>query len=214
MTADQDLQQNSEISPRGWQTEEWKPTFGISVVWNILGLALVVVGFIGFGIIGVLIAGDVAIEVGLGSFPILGAMLIGTLVIHELVHGAAMMLFGARPQFGVAMVQRIMPVAYCTSPGFWFTRWQFLVVSLAPVVVMSVVGIALMPLGNLAAWLVVPLAINLGGGIGDLWFAGMLLRRPRDTMIEDLRDGLRFHVPEASEGIGSQESLPRRESQG
>ena len=184
------------ISPPGWTTDEWKPTVGISVAWNILGLMLVVAGFIGFGILAVVLSGETTLEMGLGSFPILGLMLIATLVLHELVHGAALLLFGAKPQFGFALIQRILPVAYCTSPGYWFTRGQFFVVALAPVVGMSIVGVVLMPIGDLAAWMVIPLAINLGGGIGDLWMAGMLLRRPADVMIEDLRDGLRFHEPE------------------
>lgn len=191
-------------SPPGWTTEEWKPTFGMSIVWNLLGLLLVVVGFVLFGTIAVILSGETTLEIGMWSFPILGLMLIATLVIHELVHGAAMLMFGAKPQFGVAMIQRVLPVAYCTSPGHWFTRGQFMVVSLAPVVGMSIVGIALMPIGNLAALMVVPLAINLGGGIGDLWFAGMLLRRPKDIMIEDLRDGLRFHEPISAGADGPQ----------
>jgi hypothetical protein len=201
-------------SPAGWTTEEWKPTLGISIVWNLLGLLLVIVGFVGFGILAVVLSGETTLEVGFGSFPILGLMLVAVLVIHELVHGAAMLMFGARPQFGVALIQRILPVAYCTSPGHWFTRGQFMVVSLSPVVGMSAVGVALMPIGDLAALMVIPLAINLGGGIGDLWFAGMLLRKPGNVMIEDLRDGLRFHEPHEA-GTGElDESLPAPDRQG
>jgi hypothetical protein len=39
------------------------------------------------------------------------------------------------------------------------------------------------------------LAITLGGAVGDIWFVGLILRREPGTMIEDLKDGLRFHRP-------------------
>ena len=180
--------------------EEWKPSLRLSIVWNILGLALVVVGFFLFGVTAAgLSGGSVRIE-GLDSLLIIIAILVGTLVVHEALHGLAMLLFGARPTFGVALVQKVMPVAYCTAHGHLFTRGQFIVVSLAPVVVMTVVGVSLMPFGNLAGWLIVPLAINLGGAIGDLWFFGMIVRKSPGVMIEDLRDGLRFHEPRSPAG--------------
>jgi hypothetical protein len=52
-----------------------------------------------------------------------------------------------------------------------------------------------MPFVDDAILLVLPLAINLGGAIGDLWMAGMLLRSESGTMIEDHKDGLRFYPP-------------------
>ena len=41
--------------------------------------------------------------------------------------------------------------------------------------------------------LVVPLAIHLGGCVGDEFAVLRTLREPSTTMCEDLRDGIRFH---------------------
>ena len=174
-------------------SEEWKPSMRLSVLWNLLGLMLAVIGFVVFGVIAAFAAGG-SVELA-GLDPIWGIVLVlaGVIVTHELIHGAAMLMFGARPTFGAALVQKVMPVVYCTSPGHLFTRGQFMVVALAPAVVLSVVGVALMPFGNLASWLMIPLALNLGGAIGDFWMTGMLLRREPDVLVEDLHEGLRFH---------------------
>jgi hypothetical protein len=178
-----------------WRSEEWKPSLRLSLVWTLLGLLVVAVGIAVFGLATIVLAGGVSRLAGLDSLWGILLILTATLVLHELMHAAAMMAFGARPRFGVALVQRVMPVVYCTAPGFWFTRNQFLVVSAAPIAVLSIAGLLLMPIGDLADWLVVPLALNLGGAIGDIWFIGLLLSKSGRTMVEDLQDGLRFHYP-------------------
>ena len=50
-----------------------------------------------------------------------------TIVLHEWVHGASMRRFGARPHYGVALVRRILPVAYATAPGHRFTLRQMMI---------------------------------------------------------------------------------------
>jgi hypothetical protein len=47
--------------------------------------------------------------------------------------------------------------------------------------------------GPWAAYLIVPLAIHLGGCVGDGFAILRALREPSTTTCEDLRDGIRFH---------------------
>jgi hypothetical protein len=58
-------------------------------------------------------------------------------ILHELAHGIAMRLFGAQPQYSIFWKGLMF---YATSPGYAFPRNQYLVVSLAPLVSLSIVA--------------------------------------------------------------------------
>ena len=80
---------------------------------------------------------------------------------------------------------------YATAPGHRFSRRQYLLVCLAPLAILS-------PLGILACWLpfggyfVLQFAIQLAGCIGDATIAWHVLRASADAECEDMRDGTRF----------------------
>lgn len=196
------------------EVEEWKPSLFISIVWTILATVMTVAGFFLFAVVYILVGrsgrvtssfmetsadGDeVVVTLRLGGMLALIGVSVAVLVIHEAVHGAAFRFYGARPTFGAALVQKVLPVLYASAPGYTFSRGQFAVIILAPLVVISIAGVALMPLVRDGILLVVPLAVNFGGAVGDLWFIGLLLRRQPGTRIEDLKDGMRFHTPALS----------------
>ena len=193
--------------------EEFQPTLWLSIVWTVLATVMTIAGFILFTVLYAVLGsgvpdGSALVETGsdgdavyftfrFGNMLLILLLAFGVLVLHEAIHGAAFKYFGGRPTFGATVIQKILPAFYCSAPGYWFTRGQFAVIILAPLVVISLLGIALMPFVDDGLLLVLPLAINFGGAIGDLWMAGMLLRREQGTMIEDLKDGLRFYPPEA-----------------
>ena len=126
---------------------------------------------------------------GIGLVVVLTAFLV---VVHEGIHAAVMSLFGARPRFGGTLVGGALPAVYTTAPGHRFTRSQYLAVAVAPGIAISVVGFAACFTG-LGLVLVVPLAMHLGGCVGDAAATWHVLREPPGTMFEDLRDGIRFH---------------------
>lgn len=115
--------------------------------------------------------------------------------LYEGVHGAVMRFFGAQPEFGILWR---LGAAYATAPGYAFTRNQFVVIALAPLVVLSLLG------GLLLAWLpgwlipaaVIFLSLNAAGAAGDLWMTVVVLRYPPDAQIMDERDGVRVFLPE------------------
>jgi hypothetical protein len=47
--------------------------------------------------------------------------------------------------------------------------------------------------GPWAGYLILPLALHLGGCVGDGFAAWRVLHEPPGTEYEDLRDGIRFH---------------------
>ncbi len=92
------------------------------------------------------------------------------------------------------MVARVMPALYATSVGHLFTRPQYFVVAVAPAVLISTIGFALC-FGGLTGYLLVPLAIHLGGCVGDGGAVLQLMRELPGTLCEDLKDGIRFFRP-------------------
>lgn len=120
-----------------------------------------------------------------------------TIVLHEAVHGAVMAAFGAQPQFGILWH---LGAAYATAPGFAFTRTQFLLVALAPLVVLDVIGIlALLTLPPFGAQLAQTLVLlNTAGAVGDLAMSALVLRYPPNIMVMDEMDGIRVFAPETA----------------
>jgi hypothetical protein len=133
-----------------------------------------------------------SVRVGLFDVVLVLAITTILLVAHEAIHGAVMLVFGARPRFGATLVGRVVPALYATAGGHRFTRQQYLAVALAPAILVSGIGL-LGCFGPWAGYLIVPLAIHLGGCVGDGFAAWRVLHEPAGTQCEDLIDGIRFH---------------------
>ena len=88
------------------------------------------------------------------------------LVPHEWLHGLAIRYYGGEAKYGVGVAHFILPYAYATT-DHEFTRNQFIVVLLTPMVLMTTVGIPLILVFEWG-WLIVPLAANAAGAIADL----------------------------------------------
>jgi hypothetical protein len=112
------------------------------------------------------------------------------LVPHEWLHGLAIKHYGGEPRYGVGVAHFIPPYAYATT-DHEFTRDQFIVVLLTPLVVMTGVGVPVM-LGLGWGWMVVPLALNAAGAVADLWMTLMLVSYPAHARIVDHEDGVRI----------------------
>jgi len=135
------------------------------------------------------------------ALDLLVLAVLGTVLIlpHELLHGLAMRYYGGDPRYGVGVAHFILPYAYATT-DHEFTRNQFIVVLLTPLVVMSGVGVPLM-VGLGWGWLVVPLATNAAGAVGDVWMTMTLLGYPTHIRLEDHESGVRI--------VGTESDRPR-----
>lgn len=116
-----------------------------------------------------------------------------TLVIvppHEWLHGLANHYYGGKARYGVGVAYFVLPYGYATT-DHRFTRDQFVAVSMTPLMVLSLIGVILLLVSGWT-WLVVPLAANAGGAVGDLWMALTVLGYPKHIRVEDRATGLRI----------------------
>ena len=113
------------------------------------------------------------------------------LPLHELIHGVTILLLGGRPRFGL----RLPFAAYCTAPNQVFTRAGYIAVALAPLVVLTVVGVVITALWPAwATWLWFGFAGNISGAVGDLLTASETRRLPKGALIEDNEAGYTAYV--------------------
>lgn len=143
---------------------------------------------------------------GLVGPEVLSVVLIGGVIaVHEFIHGAAMKHYGGDPEYGYGLVQFILPYAYATSEES-FTRNQFIVIALAPLVMLTGV---LLSIAVAFRWsvLLLPLALNVGGAVSDVWMIRILFQYPDTIAVVDTTMGLEIYgddsVSRRSESSGS-----------
>jgi hypothetical protein len=160
----------------------------------VVGVAVTVIGLPVFALPSLLRAGPAggSFRISLGDLLLVAALIALLVIAHEVIHALVMLGFGARPSFGVMLVGRVIPAVYATAAGHRFTRVQYLTVAVAPAIVVSALG-RWACFGPWAAYLILPLAFQLGGCVGDGFACWRVLRESRGTQCEDLRDGIRFH---------------------
>ena len=104
------------------------------------------------------------------------------LVLHELVHGVCFRWYsGKRPRYGFTGL-----FAYASGQGY-YSRSEYMVIGLAPVVVFGVVfGLlcALLP-SEWFWWVYFMQVMNLSGAAGDFYLCWLFWRMPRDTLAGD-----------------------------
>lgn len=137
------------------------------------------------------VTGIVAAVLGVGAM--LGALAV-IVLLHELVHGLAFwILTRVRPEFGL-----VPGYAFCGAPpGSFLPRDRFIVVALAPLLVLSLAGLWLMawvPL-LLAPVVGVYLVAHTAGAAADLASVGWLLRRSRSVYVWDPGPTLIVYAP-------------------
>jgi hypothetical protein len=115
---------------------------------------------------------------------ILGYVII--LPLHEVIHAMVFAFWGGRPYFGAKL-----PLAlYCGAKNQLFRRNQYLVVGLAPFVVITLAGIVFtLLLPGLAAYTLLATTGNFAGAAGDVWVARRIARQPGDMLVEDTETG-------------------------
>lgn len=116
-----------------------------------------------------------------------------SLVLHEIIHGAFFWLFTrAIPKFGIGSAY-----AYAAAPEWYMPRNLYLVVGLAPLIVITLVGLMLLPVlpaNSLLVWWFV-LTTNASGAVGDMFVVGWLLLKTPLTMINDQGDKIDVYAP-------------------
>lgn len=180
------------------QVLHWKVTDNPSrlILMQILAIPLVVLsgGLFG-GLAAQLGKFQGSVQIGLAEIGAILLALALTIVLHELLHGLTMQRFGASPQYGVKLK---LLAFYATSPGYGFRRNSYVMVALAPLVIISLLaalGILLISDSGWVSLLVLCAVVNAGGATGDLWMSILTLRYPANALIVDEKDGLRVLLP-------------------
>jgi hypothetical protein len=122
---------------------------------------------------------------------VLIAVFVAMIVAHELIHGIFFWIFTRhRPVFGLRGWY-----AFAAAPGWFLPRRQYLATTLAPFVLLSLLGMVLMavlPVRAAATALLIT-AFNAASSVGDLWVAIRLVGQRQPVIVEDLGDGVNFY---------------------
>jgi hypothetical protein len=128
---------------------------------------------------------------------LVGVLFLVTLVMilaHEGVHGFFFLLLThQRPSFGFRGYY-----AFASAPGWYIPRNDYLVVSLAPFILISLIGLdllALLPYALIPSLLLL-ISMNAAGAIGDLIVSVWLLNKPAICLIQDYGDKVSLYLPE------------------
>ena len=113
------------------------------------------------------------------------------LVIHELTHGLFIWVFTRqRPVYGWRWFY-----AYAGAPDWYFDKLRYIVIALAPLVMISAIGILLILVSPApVVWALLGITVfNATGAVGDLWLVLKSLFEPGDVLIRDTGDGFEFY---------------------
>lgn len=173
------------------------------IILNLMGLVLLIFSVWLFGWIANQLrpGSDISLSVEFSSIPTallaLGKLLftiIFVLALHEGIHAFFFWTFsGQKPIIGFKGFY-----AYAAMPGWYFPRNQYLVIGIAPLIIISLIGILLLvilPVSSLNL-VIVALVLNTSGAVGDLFVVIWLLTKPEETLALDMIDSIEFYVPE------------------
>jgi hypothetical protein len=159
-------------------------TPGLAGIWTVIGVGL----FAAAALVAFIVGSAIHPDWRSFSPPLaLGSLIVAlplTFVAHEAIHGLVFRAFGGKPRYGAGLTYG-MPYFYAACPGQWFVRDRFLVVGLAPLVVLDAAALLLLLPAATAAFGVGVLVFNTSGAVGDLWAAGVIIQAPRWIEIED-----------------------------
>lgn len=121
--------------------------------------------------------------VRLMSIPTVLLIILLVVVLHELSHALFLGLFSReRPQIGFNLLY-----AYAAAPDWYFTRRQFVLIGLAPVLLLTLAGFMVLPWVSIVttARLVLALTVNAAGAIGDFVVVIWALGQPANILLRD-----------------------------
>ena len=173
------------------------------VVFTLNGMGLL--AFFAFGFfftsLYTLFIGKIGFNYTSGTILISVALFIGTFVLHELIHGLFMSKYGGKPSYGAGIAHYILPYFYATTKTI-FTRNQFIVIAIAPLVMVSLIGIGIIAaFPSIAHWMLIPFVINGSGAVGDLWVTRNILKFPKHVLLEDQKTSLIIYGKETDKSM-------------
>ncbi len=172
---------------------------GLSLISTVAGMFVIFALSILFGTVARGVArgeweGQVTIE-GFGFIAIVIGAVLAVVILHEVIHAALFLIFGARPRFGFKTLGKYFAAAYTTT-DIPISRNRYLVVCLGPFIIITLACLAAVVVAGpdsivLVALLV--LGMNAGGSLGDFIIARKLLAHKSGTLFQDREDGFAWY---------------------
>ncbi len=147
-----------------------KAVYGLCIVMGILA-----------GIVNSFLHMDFTLRLSLVGWLLAAIVIVVSL--HEGIHGAVAALFGHDPVFGFKP-----PLVYITFTSK-IPRNHFILVALAPLIVLDLVFGLLYARDLLKLFSNFCFTINTIGAVGDLWIAAKLLGASKGTVVQDTKTG-------------------------
>lgn len=128
-------------------------------------------------------------------FAVLLISMLAYIVLHELVHGVTMKLFGTKKvRYGFSG-----PYAFAGSDDY-YSKWAYIIIALAPILVWGIALAVILPLVSAEWFWVVYIIqiINISGASGDIYVTIRFLKFPSDILVRDSGVAMKVYSDSAS----------------
>ena len=130
---------------------------------------------------------------------LLAVVTLASLVVHELVHGFFFRQFapaGSHISFGANLK---LGMLYASAEGIIYTRQQYLVIAVAPSIVVTLLLLAIGIGLKWPLWTIIVVTAHLSGCTGDWGYVRTIMRDTSITHCEDTSWGVEFYGDECAE---------------
>lgn len=160
----------------------------LQVLLNLMAIPL----FFGFWFLMALLTGINAFSMDLWKLWSIFILLIVFMVVHELIHGLFFKLFHPRDHVKYGYTKGML---YATNPGKLYKRWQFMIIGIMPLILITLALWGLFWIGVIhASVFILVAAFHAAGCVGDLYFEIVLMFSPIGAMVEDTATGMTIYV--------------------
>jgi hypothetical protein len=131
------------------------------------------------------------------ALVVISAITIFVMVVHEFIHGVFFWLFTrSKPKYGFKGAY-----AYAAAPDWYIPRNQFLVIGLAPLIVLTLLGlVSLRFLPAPGIFMVIfGMTLNAAGAVGDIFIVGLALRKPASCLFRDIGTSITLYRKHATQ---------------
>ena len=127
------------------------------------------------------------------QFLVIALVYLGMIVLHEAIHGLFFWIFTReRPKFGFRGLY-----AYAGAPAWYLNKWPYLLVGLAPLVLISLVGFITMLFVSIG-WIFpifLLITLNASGAVGDIYAFFWIFPKSKGILVRDFGDRMEIYGP-------------------
>jgi len=186
-----------------WETKYNYPFWILILLANFLALAPLTLGILFlwfpyqlYKTLGAPYAVYSELTLSLPILIVLGILIIGgSIILHEWLHGIALSILGYKPRYAFHKYYLLANI----EDGSFLTKPHYLIMSLTPILVMTVVGGLLLPFfpPAIGQIVLVALLLNMAASLGDMMVSLRVYKAPKDALFAD-DHGIQIFLPISS----------------